>query len=549
MEAALSKAVNLQKQGKLSEAEAIYIQVLQAEPLNAAATHLLGMLRYKQGQHQDAISLIKRSISISPIAASYSNLSLVQFKAKLFAEAEESAARAIQLDPQYPKAHVHLGWSLLKLKKSEQAVECFRRAIELQPNSPSNWNNLAIALMDALREEEAVEVLRRALALDPNYVEALGNLGKTLGACGQPEQGIEVLLKARSLSPDNHELALNLGVLYENTLRFNEARQVYDDAIAVHPKQPQLFMNRSHIHLHLGNYAQGWADMEARWKCEESETLPDLPMWDGSHLNGQAILVVAERGLGDVIQFVRFVDGVAERGGRVIVYCQSGLARLLQRMPSVDQVVERGQPLPECSYQVPMMSLPRVLQRDGDVGISTAYLSPAPDSDLAWRDEVDQIQGFKVGIAWQGSQTYKGDRTRSIPLSHYLPLASVPGVQLCSLQRGYGTEQILSLEQQGETRINRLDQESCDMMQTAGLMQSLNLIITSDTSLAHLAGALGLPTWVALQYAPDWRWGSKGDSCAWYPTLRLFRQPQAGDWQSLFSEMAVALKQEIASRT
>jgi hypothetical protein len=290
-----------------------------------------------------------------------------------------------------------------------------------------------------------------------------------------------------------------------------------------------------------GRFAEGWPEYEWRLKGKD-QPKRDLrsPAWDGSDLNGRSILLLTEQGMGDTLQFIRYAKIVKERGGVVTLGCPEPLIRLLSSCPYLDRVAsELSQEGFDCHAQ--LMSLPRLLGTTLEtIPAEVPYLSADPSLIESWRQRLAAYPGLKIGINWQGNPKYAGDRQRSIPLAHYEPLARVSGVTLISLQMGFGTEQIAQVADRFQvvTLGDDVDHTAGAFMDTAAVMKCLDLIITSDTSTPHLAGALGVPVWMATPFSPDWRWFLSREDSPWYPTMRLFRQPSRGDWDSVFVRMA-----------
>jgi hypothetical protein len=317
--------------------------------------------------------------------------------------------------------------------------------------------------------------------------------------------------------------------------------------------------NRTLLSLLQGNFEQAWPEYERRWELPGTPRRDFAePLWDGSPLAGRTILLYAEQGLGDTVQFIRYVPLVKQCGGKVVVECQPHLLRLLSNMPEIDRLIAHGSPLPAYDVRAPLLSLPGIFRTTlANVPATVPYLVADPALVEWWRQglaksdvlPLPSVIGpcFKVGIAWQGSVTYRYDRQRSIPLAYFSKLAEVPGIQLISLQKGPGTEQLAALGE-GQRIVNlsrQLDEKSGAFMDTAAVMKNLDLVITSDTVVAHLAGALGVPVWVALALTPDWRWLLERDDSPWYPTMKLFRQTRFGDWAAVFERMAAELRTRI----
>jgi hypothetical protein len=296
-----------------------------------------------------------------------------------------------------------------------------------------------------------------------------------------------------------------------------------------------------------GDFERGWQENEARWQCKDFNPRNfKPPRWDGGSLEGRRILLHAEQGFGDTFQFVRYARLVKEeRGGRVILWCPRPLAPLMNQCPYLDKVTIEGEKLPEFDCHLPLLSSPKLFGTTlATVPCQTPYLYAKPDLIQSWREELSYIQAFRIGINWQGNPRYRGDRHRSIPLEQFAPLAKVPGVRLVSLQKGLGTEQIdkvagkLSVTTLGAHR----DEAAGAFMDTAAVLMNLDLIVSSDTSLVHLAGGLGVPIWIALPWAADWRWLLQREDVPWYPTMRLFRQREPGDWTEVFTRIANELQ-------
>jgi hypothetical protein len=295
---------------------------------------------------------------------------------------------------------------------------------------------------------------------------------------------------------------------------------------------------------------QGWTDYEWRFKCKRFGSLPPFhaPLWDGSPLEGRTILIHAEGGLGDTLQFIRYAPLVHRRGGRVILVCQPPLVRLLSlsRGLGVERLLAQGDPLPEYDVHASLLSLPGLLGTTLEsVPTDVPYLDAEPQLVESWRRRLGSYPGFKVGIAWQGNPKHCGDRFRSSPLVQFAPVARVPGVHLLSLQKGAGREQLPAL--QGRFPVTDLGSHLGDFLDTAAVMKSLDLVISVDTAIAHMAGALGIPVWVALPFAPDWRWLLDREDSPWYPTMRLLRQTRPSWWEDVFHRIAEALQQRLAA--
>jgi hypothetical protein len=320
--------------------------------------------------------------------------------------------------------------------------------------------------------------------------------------------------------------------------------------VEISTEYAEAHKNRGMNLLHLGDFEHGWREFEWRWRCKDFRKRAfRKPAWDGSSLRGQRILLYTEQGIGDTFHFIRYAPLLAERGAEVILECPGGLTALLKSCPGVKKVVAHGAPLPDFDCHAPLMSLPRLLGTTVEtIPASVPYLSADKALIERWRRELSTVRAFKVGIGWQGNPQNGTDYRRSIPLEQFAILANIPGVQLFGLQKGYGTDQLAKVI--GDFPIidlsGRLDLGGFQV--TAAAICNMDLVITSCTARAHLAGALGTPTWVALCFASEWRWLRERSDSPWYPTIRLFRQPEPGDWDTVFEQIAHALRELVCER-
>jgi tetratricopeptide (TPR) repeat protein len=580
-EAHNSLAVALAAQGKTEEARAHYTQALAANPNYAEVHNNLGILLRQQRDSAGAIASYREALRLSPGSAVFhNNLGLVQLDLKKLADAEASFREALKLLPGFAEGHNNLGLCLEKLGRLEEAIVSFRTAVTLKPAYVEAHDNLGVVFAAANHFAEAVTSHERALQLKPDYAVAHHNLGNVLRGHGQLDQAIASFKKALELRPDYAEAHINLGIalrdsgqgaaaiaqfeqaarlkpdsaeLYNNwgvalfgTGHVDQALGKYEMALRLNPDFAEAHVNRALACLQNGDWHRGWPEFEWRSKMKGMPQRQWLrPAWQGDALEGRTILLSAEQGLGDTIQFVRYVELVRERGGLVLLECPKALGRLLASCPGIDRIVTETANPADYEYQASLLSLPLVFGTTlTSIPSSVPYIHAEPSLIERWQQELACVTELKVGIAWQGSLNYRWDRQRSIPLIEFAPLAAVPGVRLLSLQKGFGSEQVASAA--GRLQImdlsKRLDVEAGAFMDTAAVMTNLDLVITSDTATAHLAGALGVPVWVALPFVADWRWLREREDCPWYPTMRLFRQHRPGDWAEVFERLASELR-------
>jgi tetratricopeptide (TPR) repeat protein len=526
---AFALAFKHQQQGNLHLAEQLCKEILHVDASHADSYHLLGVLSYQREDFQQAESFFRHALALAQTASCHSNLGLTYEALGLLEEAVASYRQALHLRPEFAVAH----------------------------------NNLANARRKQGNLDEAIHHYQQALALQPEYAEAHNNLGLTFDRIGMVEKAIHHFRQALEIKPDFAEAHNNLGSALENP---EEALEHYQQALLIRPDFPEAHYDLALLWLLLGDFERGWTEYEWRWKLAGRGLRAFCqPLWDGSPLNGRTVLLHAEQGLGDTLQFIRYAPLVKQHGGKVIVECQSSLLRLMAGIEGVDSLWACGAPLPAFDVQAPLTSLPRIfrstlntipgmipfLQADADLvkqwrqqlqwTVDSGRWTVKTDESTAAHRSLSTIHRppFKVGVAWQGNPDFRSDIYRSIPLRCFANLAQVDGVHLISLQKGPGIEQLdawpglnapLNLG-------NRFDEEAGPFMDTAAIMHDLDLVICSDSAVAHLAGALGVPVWVALPRVPDWRWLLEREDSPWYPTMRLFRQRQNGNWSEVFGRI------------
>jgi hypothetical protein len=336
---------------------------------------------------------------------------------------------------------------------------------------------------------------------------------------------------------------VNLANALKEQGRTDEALGCYQLALWLKPDSAAARYNRSLALLQAGRWTEGWAEYEYRWRRGSMpQRHTDRPRWDGADLAGKTIVLWCEQGLGDAIQFARYAPAVKDRGGRIVLECPPQLAALLVTCPGVDAVVAEGQPLPVFDMQAPLLSLPALFGTTPEnLPAAVPYLAAEPDRVETWRQRLEGVAAFRVGVCWQGNRFLRGDRHRSFPLASLAPLAAVPGVRLVSLQKGPGADQLKAARLAVVDLGDELDPPPGGFRDTAALLKSLHLVVSCDSAVAHLAGAMGVPVWLALSTMPDWRWLLGRADTPWYSSVRLFRQERLGDWAGVFAQMAAEL--------
>jgi len=513
---AFAAALKQHQAGQIADAEALYRQILAVEPRHADSLHLLGVIAHQVGKHDAAEGLIRQAVAINGAAAQYhNNLGNALRSLKRPAEAIESYRRALDLDPTLPAAHLSLGALAYEAGDYPAAAANYQSAVAFAPGSAEAHANLANALFQQGLTEDAVEPYRRALALRPEDVSAHANLGLALSDLGHLDQAIEHCRRAVALKPD-----------------FSSAHN-----------------NLSLALLLKGDFAAGLAHHEWRWKVEGLRMGGrrfERPPWHGEPLEGARILLHAEQGAGDTLQFLRYAPLVARMGGTVLLEVQPELKRLAASVPGASEVVAQGETLPHFQQHCPLLSLMLACGTDlGSIPGDVPYLSPPKALVQQWRARLGQGRHKRVGLVWAGRPEHRRDRDRSLPLSALAALAAVEGVRFFSLQKGPRAAQVGSVTE--SLALEDIASALGDFADTAAAMAALDLIITVDTSVAHVAGATARPVWVLLPRIPDWRWLLDRDDSPWYPTARLFRQAKPGEWNPVVERVAAELGRWAAS--
>jgi Tfp pilus assembly protein PilF len=550
---AMQIALGHHQAGRLAEAERIYRQVLAGEPNHVDSLHFLGVIAHQVGRNDQAAELIRRALQLKPhYAEAWNNLAVALEDAGLCDQAESACRRAIELKPDYAEPYSNLGKALKNQGSFDEAIAVCRRAIELKPGSAESHYNLGVAQHSRGQLQEAIASCRRALELKPNCAEALLILGTIFNDQGHLDDAIAAHRQAVRARPDYAEAHSNLGALLKDQGKFAEAIDACRHAIELDSHLPEAHWNLSLSLLSQGDFARGWEEFEWRWKCKDFPS-PERhfrqPQWKGEQLAGRTILLHAEQGLGDTIQFLRYIPMVVARGGKVVMECQPELFQLLKSLGENCRVVPPGQALPQFDLHCPLMSLPLLFAtRLESIPNRVPYLSADAKLVSEWATYFDaDSHHVRVGIAWAGKPTHSNDRNRSMELSRLNCLLQLPATRFYSLQKGAAARQVDAVDKS----LNLIDfsDKLADFAETAALIAHLDLLITVDTAVAHLAGAMGKPVWVLLPRVPDWRWLVDRQDSPWYPTMRLFHQKSAGSWDEVIARVAKCLETESRTRS
>jgi tetratricopeptide (TPR) repeat protein len=474
VDALCRQAIALHQQGRLTEAEALYRQVLARRPRHTDALQYTGVIAHQQGRHEEALLLIDK---------------------------------ALKADPRNAFAHSNRGMVLQALGRNHDALESYERALCIRPGYAEAHYNRGNALRELDRPADALASYDKALAARPDYLNVFVNRGGAL---------------------------ISLG-------RLQEAQREFARALALDAQHPVAHLNSAIASLTLGDFAAGLPEFEWRWREDQLKSAswnrPE-PLWlGGETLDGRTLLLHAEQGLGDTIQFCRYAPALAARGARVVIEVQPALTRLMRTLNGVTEVIGRGDALPPFDLHTPLLSLPLAFgTRIDTIPRAQAYLAADDEAVAVWRDRLGEKSGLRVGLVWSGSTGHRNDRHRSIPLQAIAAVLAKPGIELVSLQKDLRPPDRAVLDTR--TDIRRFEDELGDFADTAALIACMDIVITVDTAPAHLAAALGKPVWILLPFAADWRWLRDRDDTPWYPTARLFRQPAIGDWDSVLQRVA-----------
>jgi tetratricopeptide (TPR) repeat protein len=543
---ALEQAVALHRQGELARAEKIYTRILKARRDHFDALHLLGLLKHQTGKAGEAYRLISAALAVNPRSAdARSNLGLVLHALKRDTDALASFDAALALDPGHLEALNNRGTALTKLNRPAEALAAFERLLALSPRHPQAQVNRANALLDLGRVDEAIAAYDAVLVLQPRDAGAHFNRGNALARHDRLEEAVAAYDRAIAIAPGYVKAYNNRGLALRALNRHAEALASYERALALDKDFADAHLNAAHALLSLGDLPRGFAEYEWRWKSEEL-ALPQRsyrqPLWLGAQpIGGKTILLHAEQGLGDTIQFARYAKPLARAGATAVLEVAPALKELMSGMDGAARVLAQGEALPAFDLHCPLASLTLAFKTElASIPAEIPYLA-APAARLEkWRARMDPLARPRIALAWSGNPAHANDRNRSIPLARLEPLWSRAGGSFVSVQRDVREADAAVLA--GAARLVHLGDALSDFADTAAVLALADVVISVDSAVAHLAGAMGRPVWILLPFSPDWRWLlARGDS-PWYPTARLFRQPAIGDWQSAIAR----LQQELA---
>jgi len=537
-------ALDAHRRGDLAEAGRLYRQVLGFVPGHIGTLHMLGVVSAQQGRHGEAHELLSQVLKQTPrdplALNNFANVLVAQGRQ---AEALGIAEQALGVAPDYAEAWTSRGNALFGLGRLEDSLSSYDRALALQPASFLTLNGRGDALLALRRYDAAIANYDRAIALQPAFAEPHKGRGDALQRQCRYEEAVSAYDQAIALNPGLGGAWNNRGVALQNLRRLEAADESFRRAVDLEPSEAGPRVNQALLYLLQEDFSRGWPALA--WVQEMPEGRDGRPhrqpVWTGKEdISGKTLFAYLRKGLGDAIQFYRYAVLARERGARVVVSLNDPLLPLLRNAVRPVPVVGLGEAPPQFDYHISLMNLPRALGL-GAVSMGR-YLAAEPARVQAWRERIGD-HGYRIGVAWQGDAAALGAEGKSFPLAALQPIAQLPGVRLISLQKNAGAEQLKALPAGMKVEaFDDLDSGPGAFLDSAAVMENLDLVISCDTAIAHLAGALGLPNWIALKYVPEWRWFLDRTDTPWYPRAHLFRQQSPGDWAPVFEAMEMELR-------
>jgi tetratricopeptide (TPR) repeat protein len=549
----IEQGLNFHRSGNLQQAEAAYRQVLSQRPGHPDGLHLLGVIAHQVGQHAQAIQMIHAALQGAPkLQAAWNNLGEALRANGQPDDAIKAYQNAIAIQPTFADAIGNLARTFDSQQRFKESIDLWQRFIRLNPRHVDAYHALATALHAERQEVQAIACWEKLLSLDPTFYKAHNDIGVVIGGRYLFEKAEQHFFEAIRIEPKYAVAYYNLGVIYERQARYTDAINLYRQSIAIDPAAPDPQLNLALMLLVTGDLPGGLAQYEWRWKLPRVIPLIkqfNQPEWRGEDIAGKTLLIHAEQGMGDTIQFSRYAKHVVAKGAKVYLLAQPPLLPLLQQVEGLSGVypdVPEVQ-LPPFDVHIPSMSLPLVMKTTIDtIPAEVPYIKADPAKVEQWRERMAADKNFRVGITWAGRPEHHNDHNRSAALELFGILARVPGVSFYSLQKGPATAHLQ--RPPAGMRIFDCGAGLNDFADSAGLLENLDLLISVDTSIVHLAGAMSKDVWTLLPLVPDWRWLLDREDTPWYPTMRLFRQTKLKDWVPVFQRVADELAKRVAAK-
>jgi tetratricopeptide (TPR) repeat protein len=529
---------------------ACYEAALALAPEHFDALNNLGVALRAASRLDEAIDCLTRAAAAHPLRPEgHFNLGNALTQAGRIEAAAETYLKALARDPAMTAARAALAGVYRRLNRPAEEIAAYQALTAAEPQNPEWWNNLGAALFAHGKMLAALPCLRRAVALRPGFAKALKNLGVVLTELDEYDEATVVLAQAVAAEGGDAATLSSLGQALVQAGDATAAADCFQRAIELDPAHLDARLGRSRAAFLAGDLSRAWEEYEHRWKIESNYPAQMAkPAWNGEDLNGKTLLVWAEQGLGDTLQFVRYTDQLAALGARVLMMVQEPVVGIVRTAKGVAEVRPAGPPPADYDFHIPLLSVPRILgTRYDDMTRGAPYLSVPPGVTLP---EIPGLGGqsreLKIGIVWAGNPTHKNDRNRSTSLGDFLRFCGVPGARFFSLQKGAPALQLAATG--ADSFITDLSPHLATFNETAAIVDQLDLVISVDTSIVHLTGALGRPVWCLLPFAPDWRWLLRRDDTPWYPSMRLFRQGGPGQWCDVFETIRHRLSDLVAMR-
>ena len=591
----LSQAIQFHNADMLQEAGELYGQILHSEPNNAEVLHLFGILMNQIGDFDTAVSVILKAVELNPQDSyycslgnvcfdkgdedaaincylktielnprnldAYNNLGMVYTAKEMFDDAIACYQKALEINSGYPEIYNNLGSVFFEINEIEQSIKCYEKAIELNPNYTQAYFNIGNAYKgndNFVRKidnpehlDKAVSYYQKAIELMPDFAAVYINLGKVYFYKGDTDKELNCYQKALELKPDSAQIYNNIGNIYKDKGLIKEAIPYFEKSIELNPNSVDVYSNLAISYLALQDFEKGWHNYQ--WRLHDSQVYKarisgiKQPLWDGSSLDGKTIYVYYEQGFGDTVNFVRYLPVLHSMGAKVLFKPQKELEKLLHQSDIKAEIIDNSTPDESLTFDthIPLMSIPYLLKANAEnIPLSDKYLKADPEKVKFYKENYFNNDSFKLGINWQCRNFDHVDVFRSIPhLSYFYPLARLDGVKIYSFQKGCGTDHLVDIPEGIE--VVNLGDTFDDFSDTAAALENLDLLISVDTSVPHVAGALGIPTWILLQYVPDWRWFQASNNTPWYDSVKLFRQKQINNWQEVVDEVYSKLQKHI----
>ena len=544
----INKLVNLYNQGQLTAVVEQAQGLTEQYPKAFIIWNILGIAHKVLGKTFKASEAFKKVTELNPTYADgFSNLGVTLQEQGKLEEAIEAYEKALAIKPNYAEAYNNMGNALKDQGKLEEAIEAYEKALALKPDYAEAYYNMGTILQEQGKLEEAREAYEKALAIKPNYAEAHNNIGTTLQEQGKLEQAREAYEKALALKPDYAEAYYNMGATLHDQGKLNEAIEIYNKALSLKPDYAEAYYNSSLVYNLKGEIQKGLELNEYRFYLQKVITRAprEKLSWNGfESIEGKKFFVYEEQGLGDIIQFCRYLPILVKQGATVTFMVRKKLHALLSTLGNEIILVDTLPDESHIDFEAPLMSLPHLLNTSLETIPSLeSYLSADYLRVVSW-GKLLGAKKFKIGICWQGSKS-KIDIGRSFSLSLFEGISKLPNVELVSLHKGEGEKQIQDIQFDLTTCGSDFDVGQDAFLDTAAVIVNCDLIITSDTAVAHLAGSLGCETWLILKYVPDWRWMLNRPDSPWYPTMTLYRQKTPGNWEDVFTSVEQKLLSKL----